>query len=278
MDVIKVDVDLITINVAVNAAKGRLVTNLKREDFQVTDQGQIVPLEFFDSEGPASIVFLVDTSLSMKGKKWQRLTAAMKKFLAIAHPGDDYTLISFSDHPSVILRSVNSETFSKAFENLKPGGLTALHDALIEGFQALDRVPKRHKAIVLLSDGQDTASLASLSDVEREASRHRATIYSVGLILKQRNLSAWEQNGRNLLQELATTTGGSVHFPTTGEIHTVLEGISEDVRAHYCLSYYPPDKANGWRQIKISLKENQRPFNLRYQQRYVRKEPGASTP
>jgi VWFA-related protein len=275
-DVIKVDIDLVTINVAVTEGKGRLVTNLKPEDFHLTDEGQQVALQFFDSKGPASIVFLIDISSSMRGKKWRSLKNAMKKFLAQAHEGDDYTLIAFSDRPQLIARSVTAEQFWRSLTGLQPFGPTALYDALMLGLDALERVPQRHRAIVLLTDGQDNCSNSNLADVQREASKHRATIYSVGLLQQQRDLSRWEQNGKDLLDELATVTGGLVQFPDPDEIHGVLDKINEDVRGQYCLSYYPPDKAAGWRHVRISLSAGPRPFSLRYQQRYLRKELGAS--
>ena len=268
---IKVDVDLVTINVAVTESKGRLVTNLKREDFLITDEGQPVSLEFFDSKGPASIVFVIDISSSMQGKKWSAIENAMKKFLAAAHEGDDYTLIAFSERPQLLALSVHSDKFWQTLTKLQPNGPTALYDAVMLGLSVLERVPQRHKAIVLLSDGQDNCSNSTLADVQRETNNHRATIYSIGLLQQQRDLKRWEQDGRQLLDQLAAATGGLIQFPTPEEVHGVLDKISQDVTAHYCLSYYPPDKAGGWRRVGVSLTPNPRPFTLRYQQKYLRK-------
>src|SRR6185436_12277080 len=91
VEVIKVDVALVTVNVNVSDGKGRPLSTLKAEDFQVTDEGQKVSLGFFECQGPASIVFVVDISSSMRGRKWRNLTAGLKDFLARAPAGNDYT-------------------------------------------------------------------------------------------------------------------------------------------------------------------------------------------
>ena len=80
LDVISIDTLLVTINVSVTDHKNRQLSGLKLEDFQVTDQGQMVRPEFLDSEGPLSIVFVIDVSSSMRGH-WRELRSGLKKFL-----------------------------------------------------------------------------------------------------------------------------------------------------------------------------------------------------
>src|SRR5438034_7932350 len=186
VDVIKIGVDLVTVNVSVTEKKGHSVGGLQRENFYVTDQGRPVSVEFFDSKGPASIVFVVDVSSSMRGDKWENLMKAMKKFLATAHEGSDYTLIVFGDRPQLVARAaVNASELWSDLASLRPYGMTALYDAMLLGLNALERLQQRHKAIVLLSDGEDNFSRSRLSDVQQAARTHRATIYTVGLLLKE---------------------------------------------------------------------------------------------
>ena len=109
VEVIKVDVAVVTVNVNVSDGKGHALSSFKAEDFQVTDEGQAVALGFFESQGPASIVFVVDISSSMKGPKWRQLTTGLKEFLKRAPEGNDYTLIAFSDSPQLIARSVHAD-------------------------------------------------------------------------------------------------------------------------------------------------------------------------
>jgi VWFA-related protein len=266
-DVIKIDTSLVTLNVSVTDHKHRHLTGLKAEDFQVTDQGRLVRPEFFDSQGPVSIVFVVDVSSSMK-YKWKNLSDGLKKFLAKGREGNDYGLIAFNEKPWLVASSVNAEQLWQAFNTLKPSGETALYDALLLGLDALERVPHRHRALILLSDGEDNCSHAGLVSVQQETLAHRATIYPVGILIDER-LSPYHANGKTLLTELAASTGGFVLFPAPDQIREVLELVSADLSNQYSLSYYPPEKAPGWRSVQVNLPRNLGNLNIRYQQHYL---------
>jgi hypothetical protein len=154
---------------------------------------------------------------------------------------------------------------------LRPYGNTALYDAMLLGLNALERVPQRHKALVLLSDGEDNFSRSRLSDVQQAASSHRATIYTVGLLLKVFDHAPWQQKGKELLDKLTAATGGLMLFPAPDQILGVLEQIKADVSGHYCLSYYPPDSVIGLRRIQVAIAGGPQQLNLRYQERYLRR-------
>lgn len=269
-EVIRVDVALVTVNVAVTDSKGRHIAELRAQDFVVSDEGKPIRPEFFDTQGPTSIIFVVDISSSMSGEKWNSLKDGMKKFLATAHEDNDYTLITFSDSPHLIAYSVSAQILWREFNGLKPTGNTALYDGLLLGLSSLDRVRQRHKSLVLLSDGQDNSSSATLRKVHQELLAHSASIYTVGIIRNGfTSLIAEERRGQELLNELATTTGGLVFFPRSDDIRSVLVRISEDLRNRYSLSYYPPDKTPGWRRIQVNIPQSHSPLNLRYQQQYL---------
>jgi VWFA-related protein len=272
-EVVKVEVDLVTVNVSVTDGDKRPVTGLRAADFVVSDEGRAVELEFFDGQGPASIVFVVDTSTSMKPDKWRKLKAALKKFLSRAREGNDYTLVAFADQPRLVVESVGDEGLWQSVLGLEPGGNTALYDAVLLGLEALGRAPRRHKALVLLSDGQDTRSSAGLADVRVEALARRATIYAVGITLdaNPRLLLEHDRKGRDILTQLAAATGGLTFFPEPDDIGRVLDGINADLRGQYTLGYYAADKAPGWRNIQVSLTPAPRRHRLRYQQRYLRR-------
>ena len=266
MDVVKVDTSLVTVNVSVTDGKKRL-PGLKLSDFQVMDEGRPVKPEFFDGEGPQSIVFVIDVSSSMKGDKWQSLKAGLKNFLKKGREGSDYSLIAFNEKARLVVSAVTAEQLWQSFKSLEPNGETALYDALLLGLENLERVPQRHRALVLLSDGEDSCSHADLHLVEQQARIHRATIYPVGILLEPR-LTTDQSNGKKLLNELAAATGGFVLFPEARRIPAILELIAADLSSQYSLGYYPPDKTAGWRNIQITI-PNSRRLNLRYQARYL---------
>jgi VWFA-related protein len=164
---------------------------------------------------------------------------------------------------------VNAEQLWASFKSLQPNGDTALYDALLMGLETLEGVPQRHRALVLLSDGEDNSSHASLANVQQQALAQRSTIYPIGILLDQRLWPA-QTNGKNILSELAAATGGLVRFPEARHIPDVLELIAADLNSQYSLGYYPPDKIAGWRNIQITIPNSQR-LNLRYQARYLMK-------
>ncbi len=180
---------------------------------------------------------------------------------------------SGSSKPRLVAESVSARELWQGVLGLEPAGDTALYDALLMGLEALGRARRRQKALVLLSDGQDTRSRAALADVQSEALARRATIYTVGIVLdaNPRFMIEEDRKGREILKQLAAATGGLVFFPEPAEISRVLDGINADVSGQYTLGYYALDKAPGWRNINVSLTPGARRHRLRYQERYLRR-------
>ncbi|HSE33363.1 MAG TPA: VWA domain-containing protein [Pyrinomonadaceae bacterium] len=268
-DVIRTNTNLVTINVSVNGNKGRPLAGLKPENFLVTEEEKQMRVEFFDDGGPASIVFVVDLSSSMRGEKWQSLMAGIKDFLAKAPLGNDYTLIGFSDQASVIARSVNEDQLWQVMNKLVPAGNTALYDAMLVGLNALAEIPHRHKALVLFSDGQDTCSRAVLSAVRQEMLMRRATIYTVGILSKYDSPLPNGRTGKELLSELASATGGLAYFPSAEGLKRVLKEIKSDLSGQYSLSYYPLENSPGRRRVQVRIMQSEQTAKLRYQEYYT---------
>jgi VWFA-related protein len=270
LDVVSIDTSLVTINVSVRDHKNRQLPGLKLEDFRITDQGKLVRPELLDSQGPMSIVFVIDVSSSMRAH-WPELKKGLKEFLNREHAGSDYALITFNEKAQLVTSSADAKQLWQSFNTLRPYGETALYDGLLLGLQQVQQVPQRHKALVLLSDGEDNSSQAGLAMIEQQTLVHRATIYSIGIVFEEK-LASDQGNGRKLLSELAAATGGLVHFPSTSRISSVLDLIREDLSHQYSLSYYPPEKTPGWHHVEVNISQNANRLNLRYQQRYQMKQ------
>jgi len=267
-DVIKIDTSIVTLNVSVTGKGGHL-PGFKASDFIVKDEGNPVKPEFFDAQGPISIVFVVDISASMK-RNWGSLREGLKTFLMRAREGSDYSLVAFNGQAKLMVFSVNADGLWQSFNNLKPSGATALYDGLLLGLKTLEHVPQRHAALVLLSDGEDNSSRAGLAQVEEEVAAHRTTIYPVGITTEQWDPD-WDYPGRRLLKKLAVATGGKALFPTAtaNKICDVLDSINKDLRNQYSFSYYAPEKTPGWRRVQIELVQPLPQVKLRYQERYL---------
>ena len=265
---IKVNTDLVTVNVSVTDRKERPLFGLAAGDFLVTEDGKPVTLEFFASRGPASIVIVLDVSSSMEGKA-REMRDAFKKFLKAAHQDNDYTLITFNASPKLISRSVSADELWQILSTLEPFGHTALYDAVLLGLDALGQTPQRHRALVVLSDGDDNRSRASLADVENAVSARHATVYTVGILTRPKDLSPFDHRCQALLTKLADATGGLIRFSAPRDISDVLIAISNDVRNQYCLGYYAPEGGPGWRNLQVTLASSKDSYKLRHQQRYL---------
>lgn len=269
--VVKVDVALVSINVVVTNTKGRHVPGLTEMDFHVTDRGTQVPLEFFERQGPAGIVFVVDTSSSMKGERWKKLIGAVRKVLCSGYPDYRYSLVSFADRAQVVALDVTAEELWMQLSQLQLEGNTALYDGMLLGLETVRACPQRQKALVLLSDGADNRSVARLEDVEEAAYAVKASIYPVGILVRSSDGKVTTEGriGQNILMELADVTGAMASFPVEFMTTRVLKEILTDIGGQYTLSYYAPDDATGWRDVRVAVASDPR-LRLRYQSRYRR--------
>ena len=271
-DVVRVEVDFVTVNVSVKDRKGNALLGLKSGDFLVTDQDHPVSLSSFASDGPASIVFVVDASSSMR-VTWKSFLKGLEKFLRTTPEENDYTLVVFNEHSKLVVESVDSNVLTKALSQLRPGGDTALYDGLLQGLEMMKRVPQSRKALVLISDGQDTSSHSTLADVENAAALERTAIYGIGIKLKEFCLrtSLDSCKGIEVLNALSNATGGISHFSDTESIPNDLKQVAKDISSQYSLTYYSVDKTPGLRRVQVTIVEGKRQPKLRYQQFYLKK-------
>lgn len=274
LDVVTVNTNLVTLNVSVTKDR-RPISNLQIEDFCITDQGLPVTPQFFEAQAPTSIVFVIDTSSSMRGTNWDNLKSGIKEFLSKERENNNYTLVTFNERPTVLLTAASKEAFWTTFKKIKPDGETALYDGLLAGLQLLNKLPSKHKAIVLLSDGDDNRSSTTLSQIQEEIYRHHANLYPIGIHLDKGidRLSSKPTFGKTILTNLALSTGGTVLFPAPSQIDRALTSISDQISAEYTLSYYPPDQTSGWRSVQVDLAQvrHRRRGVLRYQSKYLLK-------
>src|SRR5499426_4043501 len=163
----RVDVRLVNVVATVIDSRGRSIPNLKVDDFVLEEDGKPQQITHFsqDQNVPVSVGILLDTSGSMD-RKMRTAVEAVDRFSRRIHPNDEIFLITFSGRP--VLRqdfTDDREKLSQALRHVNATGGTALYDALTEGLMKIHSGRHSKRAILLITDGQDTASTAKLADV-----------------------------------------------------------------------------------------------------------------
>ena len=233
----QVDVDLVELFATVYDKAGGLAENLTETDFEVFDRGKKQKIEKFElmKDLPLSVGLVLDTSGSMSESIGEAKRAASDFLAAVVRPTDRCFAVGFSDRPRLLMQlTPDVQAVQVAFRELPAVGNTALHDALVFALYQLRGIQGR-KAIVLLSDGDDTSSLLSYDDALEFARRSGAAIYTIGL-----DVGTFERSIRDKLEKLASETGGRTFFVSKAtELSSVYDTISRELRSQYLLAFAP---------------------------------------
>jgi VWFA-related protein len=261
--------ELVVLPVTVTDKSGRLVTDLPRDHFTVYDEGRPQNIAAFSSEDiPVSIALVIDDSGSM-GRKLGQVIAASLSFARWSHPEDELLVVEFNDEvrDAVGGRSIAAADIpelAQALRTLRPDGQTALYDALMDGLSHLDKAVHSRRVLVLISDGGDNASHATLADVLGRAQRSNVTMYTIGLF----DDDARDSNP-GVLKRLAEATGGERFLPKSpGPLLAACEQIAREIRNSYTVGYEPPDRDGRFHKLRVELSDP------RYKSFKVRTRPG----
>lgn len=265
-DRLVVNTNLVTLNVTVADRQGRTIEGLKKDVFTVYDNDSPQEISFFsDDDTPASVAIVFDLSNSMGGQKIVHAREALARFLATTHEHDEYFLVGFNSSPQLLLeQSRDADDVSAKLAYIRPSGSTALYDAIQVGLEKLSRAAYPKRALLIISDGQDTNSRRTFDEVRRALSESDIQVYSIGIrstytpSTAKRTASdmARDMAGEEALKKLARASGGEAHFPADAkEMRRAFEQIAIILRRQYRLGYRPPDeiKQGEWRRIKVKV-------------------------
>ena len=255
-------IEVINLNVSVTDARGRYITDLTKNDFAVFEDGVRQELSIFNHEDiPISLVLMIDTSASMD-EKLPTARAAAIRFVGTLRPQDNAQVMQFNDRTTILQDFVADHgALDSAIGRTEAAGPTALHNALYVALKELEKQKTqalRRRAIVLLSDGEDTASLVSDDQVLDLARKTEINIYAISLRprrMQDRNAVKFSQ-AAHLLTALTQDTGGQVHFPNSlSELDAVYDRIAEELRTQYSLGYVSNNgrRDGKWRRIVVRI-------------------------
>jgi Ca-activated chloride channel homolog len=177
-------VELVNVNATVTDQGGRFVSGLTKDDFRVYDDEALQEVTHFSAERvPVSLGILLDTSGSMSGEKIDAARAALERFLDLLNdPQDEAFLYRFDNRPQLVhgwthdMRSIGD-----SLSMVMPHGSTAMYDAIAEAMQVLQQGHNRKKALVIISDGNDTNSRTDVFTVKQMIRESEVLVYAVGI-------------------------------------------------------------------------------------------------
>ncbi len=264
-DVLKIDTDLVLVEVSVTDAAGRAVKNLRPEDFKLYEDGEERPVAFLNverrsgAERPVAVVFAVDVSGSMTPEEMARLQTAMRAFSEkLSNRPASFALMSFGMSARVI-QSFTSDPrkLDRAMGRLAreiEGLSTHAYDAVDDAVRLLARNAPRtldrrlmKRAVVVVTDGFPVGDTVHPSTVIERANQAEVSVYTVTLPSFTRLLSPVAPERAPLptpldVSGLVEKTGGTNFYATAKDYEPLFRALAEEVTSTYVLAFYPPEE------------------------------------
>jgi Ca-activated chloride channel family protein len=263
----KSGVELVTVTATVRDKKGRLVKGLTSQDFEVFDAGERRRISDFRAEPtPVSLAILFDVSGSMRvADRALAAKFAAHHVLAWLEQGrDEAALFTFdSGLHEVAPFTVDTRALQGALGEVDPFGATSLHDAIANAAKrAALRNPDRRRAVVVITDGLDTASRLTPAEVSGVASEIDVPVYVIATVLPIDHPGRGGSLVRDTLpsedgtvEDLANWTGGAFFYTSApSDTSRAARQVIEELREQYVIAFEPAG-ARGWRPLEIKMRD-----------------------
>ncbi len=239
--------ELVTTAVTVRDADGRLVTTLRQEDFTIEEDGVAQPITQFTKERvPVSLALTLDISDSMRGQRMADARGALANFLDTLLAVDDEAALLGFNHETKMLGPWTTERggMRQKLDQITPSGGTALYDAIDVSLPLFESRLRPRAAILLVSDGADTASDISPTALKPKLMRSDVFLYAIGI----NSLDARNSTRINpyTLNELTSQGGGYTEIiGSAAELGPATERIAEELNHQYMIGYTPATRGDG---------------------------------
>ncbi|MCX6594543.1 MAG: VWA domain-containing protein [Acidobacteria bacterium] len=256
------DTRLVVLHASVVDSKGKLVTNLPKEAFKVTENGQPQQLRIVRREDvPVSLGLIIDNSGSMRNKR-TKVEAAALAMVKESNPRDEVMVVNYNDeaYEDVPLTS-DIKKMEEGLQRIDARGGTAMYDAVAMTIDRLKQKGKREKKVIMLiTDGNDNASLTKLEQLLRKVSSEEIVIHCIGLLEEEERTAA--RKAKRAVESMSTATGGLFFFPKDlAEVERISLEVAQDIRNQYVLAYSPTNQTldGSFRTIKVTANGPNKP-------------------
>jgi Ca-activated chloride channel homolog len=261
--VFRAAVEMVSLNVTVTDQKQHYLTDLESKDFSIFEDGTKQDITYFNRTTlPIALSLLLDTSASMESRMGTAQDAAIG-FARKLRPQDLAQVVDFDTRVEILQNfTADPAALEAAIRGTTAGGSTSMFNALYISLKELVKVQAksdddvRRRAVVLLSDGEDTSSLVTFEEVLDLAKRSATTIYAIGLQAKESSMSKGFREAEFVLRQLAQETGGRAFFPQRAEDLAGIYGeIASELASQYVLGYAStnPKRDGAWRRLNVQV-------------------------
>lgn len=257
-DVVRVNTDLVVLNITVTDKAGQYVPGLRLSDFTIFEDGKEVSTQLVSSfsvhESPFASVVLLDTSGSMESRLSLARSAAIR-FLDRLREEDVAAVYKFDSKVEQVQEFSTSRDLAPMAYGVRAKGMTTLNDAIVDAAKALSARPEKRKAIIILSDGVDTYSKASSEKAVESALAIGASIYAVDMSANE-GPGFHNQQSAAILKSFAEKSGGRfVATPGGPALREAFASIAEELGHQYTIAYRPlnPVRDGKWRKLDVKI-------------------------
>jgi Ca-activated chloride channel family protein len=256
-DIVRVNTELVVLNITVTDASGQYVPGLRLADFKVFEDGKEIPAQLISSfsvhESPFASVVLLDTSSSMEVRLSLARSAAIR-FLDKLREEDVAAVYNFGSKVERVQEFSTGRDLAPMAFGLRAKGMTRLNDAIVDAVKALANRPEMRKAIVILSDGMDTSSKATSDKAVESALGIGATIYAVDMSASGNGSN--NQQSAAVLKHFAEKSGGRfVGTPGGPALRDAFASIADELGHQYTIAYKPLNQTRDgkWRKLEVTV-------------------------
>jgi VWFA-related protein len=266
-------VELTVVTATVLDQDNHLVAGLGREAFEVFEDGEPQPITQFERDRvPIGLGLLLDVSDSMFGERIKDARSAVERFLTqLLAPSDMFFLMSFNHQPHVLTPWTDDAALVRnALGTIRPSGGTAIYDSVLNALPLMEQRTRERAAIVLISDGADTASDTSLRELRTALLRSDTFVYAVAIDSPLRQPINARVNPE-ALGEITNPSGGHTTVVRDGAgLAAATARIAEELNTQYVIGYSSPHPGDG-KYHSIRVRAGNGTYRVRARNGYVAK-------